>query len=319
MSRPPFPENLPDFALRFATDEACYEFVRDSRWPDGFKCPRCEHPESYARPKRRQVECAKCEYCCSVTAGTVMSNTKIPLRSWLWAAWLTVTSKGGHSAAELARQIGVHQETAFTMLHKLRHAMVAPARGMLEGRVEIDETYVGGPEPGKRGRGAGGKAIVIGAVEDRGDHAGRIRLRMIDGVDTLNLHKFVREVVEPGATIVTDGATAYEGLDGYRHVVQRADVGRRTQDDVLRYFHIAVSNLKTWLKGTHHGRVESKHLPAYLNEFVFRYNRRRNLGGAVQTLLGLTSRVGTLTYSDIYADAPRQRKSASGSDRKARR
>jgi transposase-like protein len=236
-----------------------------------------------------------------------MANTKIPLRSWLWAAWLTVTSKGGHSAAELARQIGVHQETAFTMLHKLRHAMVAPSRGMLTGRVEVDETYVGGPEPGKRGRGASGKAIVIGAVEDRGEHAGRLRLRRIDSVSALHIHKFVREVVEPGSTIVTDGNSAYGGLDDYRHVVEVAEGDARSQDGVLRFFHLAVSNLKTWLKGTHHGRVEPKHLQAYLDEFVFRYNRRRDLGGAVRRLLGLSSQAEPWTYDDIYRRAPRRR------------
>lgn len=319
MARPAFPENLLDFASRFATEESCYAFVFDSRWPDGFRCPKCGYAEAYPRPKRKQVECGKCGHCASVTAGTVMSNTKIPLRSWLWAAWLTVTSKGGLSAAELARQIGAHPESAFTMLHKLRHAMVAPARGMLKGRVEIDETYVGGPEPGKRGRGAGGKAIVIGAVEDRGEHAGRLRLRRINTVDSLNLHKFVREVVEPGSTIVTDGNPAYRGLDDYKHVVEMADRDARTQDDVLRFFHLAVSNLKTWLKGTHHGRVESKHLQAYLDEFVFRYNRRRNLGGAVQTLLGLSSRADPLTYDDIYGDEPRARNPGVPEARKARR
>ena len=319
MARQTFPENLLDFASRFATEESSYEFVFDSRWPDGFRCPKCEHPEGYARPKRKQFECGKCGHCASVTAGTVMSNTKIPLRSWLWAAWLTVTSKGGHSAAELARQLGIHQETAFTMLPKLRHAMVAPSRGMLTGRVEVDETYVGGPEPGKRGRGSGGKTIVIGAVEDRGEHAGRLRLRRINSVDSLNLHKFVREVVEPGSTIVTDGNPAYGGLYDYRHVVEAADGGSRSKDDVLRFFHLAASNLKTWLKGTHHGRVEPKHLQAYLDEFVFRYNRRRDLGGAVRTLLGLSSKAEPWTYDDIYRDASRPRIPGILGVRKARR
>ncbi len=238
-----------------------------------------------------------------MTAGTVMANTKIPLCAWLTAAWLMVTSKGGHSASELERQIGVSHETAFTMLHKLRHAMVAPERTPLRGRVEVDESYVGGPEPGRPGRGAETKMVIVGAVEDRGDRererrAGRVRFRLIENVSAANLHEFVRDVVEPGSTLVTDGAKAYASIGGYRHAVSPS-TGK-----ALRHYHIAVSNLKAWLKGTHHGRVEVKHFQAYLNEFAFRYNRRHNLAAAFQTMLGLSGKVGTFTYDDIYADVP---------------
>lgn len=298
MPRPGFPKTIIQFQRRFSTEAACSAFVRDSRWPDGFKCPRCGNPDAYSREKRKQVECTKCGHCASVTAGTVMANSKVSLCSWLWAAWLVVNSKGGHSASELARQIGVHVETAFTMLHKLRHAMVAPERGQLKGRVEVDESYIGGPEPGRPGRGALTKMLVVGAVEDRGSHTGRVRFRLVESGSAANLKGFVREVVEAGALIVTDGNKAYSDLGGYRHAVASAT------GDALRNYHIAVSNLKTWLKGTHHGRVEVKHLQAYLNEFCFRYNRRRNLAAAFQTMLGLASRVGVFTYKHIYADAP---------------
>lgn len=325
MPRPTFPANVIDFQRRFSTDKACREFVRDCRWPDGFKCPKCGHGDAYDRAKRRQLECTKCGHCASVTAGTVMANTKVPLRSWLWAAWLMVTSKGGHSASELARQIGVHIETAFTMLHKLRHAMVAPERGMLTGRVEVDESYIGGAEPGRPGRSALTKMIVVGAVESHGERAGRVRFRLIEDVTAASLHGFVRETIEPGSTLVTDGAKVYENIDGYRHRTQIAGVARLAPDDVLRHYHTAVSNLKTWLKGTHHGAVEVKHLQAYLNEFVFRYNRRRNLPAAFQTMLGLASKVGGFTNADLYADVPmhpdpagRQRPASKRSERRIR-
>jgi len=298
MARPHFPSNLLAFQRRFSTDEACYAFVRDSRWPDGFRCPRCDCPRAYSREKRKQVECAECGYCASVTAGTVMANTKIPLCSWLLAAWLVVTSKGGHSAAELSRQIGVHLETAFTVLHKLRHAMVAPGRTPLRGRVEVDESYVGGPEPGRPGRGAATKMIVVGAVEARGQRTGRVRFRLVEKGDAENLKGFVRDVVESGSLIVTDGAKAYSNLSGYRHAVASST------GQALDHYHTAVGNLKTWLRGTHHGRVEVKHLQAYLNEFAFRYNRRGNLAAAFQTILGLSGKVGEFTYRDIYADVP---------------
>lgn len=301
MGRPEFPQNILAFQQRFSTERACYEFVRESRWPDGFRCPRCGGEEAYSREKRRQLECAACGHCASVTAGTVMANTKIPLRSWLWASWLMVTSKGGHSAAELARQIGVHTETAFTMLHKLRHAMVAPERTPLTGDVEVDESYVGGPEAGRPGRGALTKMLIVGAVEDRGDHAGRVRFRLVEKATAGTLKEFIRAVVAPGSTVITDGSRSYEGLTGYSHHSRSSRVAS------LKHYHRAVSNLKAWLRGTHHGRVEVKHLQAYLNEFCFRYNRRRNLAAAFQTVLGLTGKVGRFTYANIYAAVPAHR------------
>lgn len=299
MARPDFPVTVLQFQSRFATEEAAWAYVRDSRWPDGFRCPRCGGERSYPRADRRAMECAGCGRVTSVTAGTVMSNTKLPLKSWLWAAWLMVSSKRGLSASELGRQAGVSLESAFTVLHKLRKAMVAPGRERLRGRVEVDETVIGGPEQGRRGRGAAGKELVVGAVEVREKGPGRLRLRHVEHADSVTLHKFVRENVEEGATLVTDGLSAYDGLYGYRRVRQVATEAV-SPDDVLACFHTAASNLKTWLKGTHHGRVGPKHLQAYLDEFAFRYNRRGNLGAAFQRLLGLASSVGTLTYDDLY-------------------
>lgn len=308
-----FPSTVLEFQERFSTEQAARDYLRDCRWPEGFRCPRCAAARAYPRSDRRAMECASCGRITSVTAGTIMADSKVPLRAWLWAAWLMVTSKRGLSASELARQVGVTVETAFAMLHKLRKAMIAPDRQMLRGRVEVDETYVGGPEPGPRGRGAFGKALVVGAVEVRAKAPGRIRLRCVAQADALHLHKFVRETVEEGATLVTDGWPGYDGLYGYRRVEQIEGDGK-SPDEVLACFHLAISNMKAWLKGTHHGRVERGHLQAYLEEFTFRFNRRGNLGAAFQRLLGLASQVGTLTYDDIYKAGR-----ASGGARKRRR
>lgn len=299
MPQPDFPTTVLEFQDRFGTDEAARGYLTACRWPDGFRCPGCPSTRAYPRSDRLAVECSGCGRITSVTAGTVMARTKVDLRGWLWAAWLMVTSKRGLSAVELARQIGVTGETAFAMLHKLRAAMVAPDREKLRGRVEVDETYVGGPRPGLRGRGATGKALVVGAVEVRGTTPGRLRLRLIGHADSVNLHKFVRENVEEGSTLVTDGWRPYEGLGEYKHVQQVVGDGM-DPGEVLSCFHLAASNLKAWLKGTHHGRVEPAHLQSYLDEFCFRFNRRRNLGAAFQRLLGLTSAVGEVPYRAIY-------------------
>ena len=170
MARPGFPQSLPEFFRMFSEERVCVQFVIDSRWPDGKPvCPKCGFDTTYPRKDRPGGrKCAKCGYIFSVTAGTVMENTKLRLSTWLQAAFLMVTDKRGISAKQLQRALALKRyETAWSMLQKLRAAMVNPDRSKLTGRVELDESYIGGPEKGKRGRGAGGKNLVVGAVEVR--------------------------------------------------------------------------------------------------------------------------------------------------------
>lgn len=307
MTRPTFPRTLPEFVRRFSSEDACRQYLFDSRWPDGFYCPKCGNMEARARKDRPILRCTACGKEYSATAGTVMHRSKQPLCNWLWAAYLVVTDKRGLSAVQLQQQLGIERyETAFNMLHKLRAAMVNPAREKLHGMVEVDETFIGGPKPGKRGRGAEGKALVVGAVEVRTagsgrTRPGRLRLKRISGATRRKLEPFVKAAVERGSLVVTDGHKGYANLSdiGYSHEVH---VARHAADPdaVLRHLHTAFSNLKTWLMGTHHGAVSAKHLQAYLNEFAFRFNRRGNLQAAFQTLLGITALVEGPTYRGLY-------------------
>jgi len=206
----------------------------------------------------------------------------------------------GISALQLKRQLGLRRhETAWTMLHKLRRAMVAPAREPLRGLVEVDESYIGGPEHGKRGRGAIGKTLVVGAVEDRGKVAGRVRLQVIPNFRGVTLAGFVEANLEHGTTVKTDGLEGYEALSPkhYRHRPRVQGSGERARL-WLPHIHRVFSNLKTWLRGTHHG-VDGKHLQAYLDEYVFRYNRRRTPMAAFQTLLGLAGQRGPMTHKQL--------------------
>jgi transposase-like protein len=198
------------------------------------------------------------------------------------------------SALQFQRQVGLTTyETAFTMLHKLRSAMVRQGRDKLSGLVEVDETYIGGPKPGVSGRGAAGKVIVVGAVDLRGDNANRVRLKVIPDVSQATLTDFIKENIEPGAIIVTDDYVGYFKLPEEGYV-------RRIAPKELIHVHRAFSNLKTWLKGTHHGAVRKQHLQAYLNEFTFRFNRRGTPMAAFQTVLGLAGgRLGP-TYKGLY-------------------
>jgi transposase-like protein len=185
------------------------------------------------------------------------------------------------------------------MLQKLRRAMRRPERERLYGKVEADETYIGREEHLRGGRQTGVRAIVVGAVEVRPDGSGRLRLEVVPDVSGPSLTGFIQANVDPGATILTDGWQGYAPLSdmGYRHRAKTQ--GDPKKKDVLPRIHRAFGNLKTWLRGTHHG-VSKKHLHAYLDEFVFRFNRRRKPMAAFQSLLGLTSLHQPTTYKMLY-------------------
>ena len=324
MARPAFPRSLPEFFRMLGDERACFDFVLQSRWPDeGDRvCPSCGGAEFYAPDDRLVIVCARCKHIQSATAGTVMQDTRQPLSFWLLAAYLLVTDKRGLSARQLQRTLGLKRyEVAYQMLHKLRAAMVNPERDRLTGRVEVDESSIGGPQTGKPGRSrAEGKYLVVGAVEVRrwkdpktGEfrtRPGRTRLRHIDNVVQPVLFEFVKESVEPGATVITDGLIHYKALpqEGYRHEVQMHTFNR-PQAEVLKHYHLMISNLKAWFHGTFHGAVgraptggtRGKHLQAYLDEFSFRFNRRHNLFAAFQTVLGIAGKVEGPTEASLYA------------------
>ena len=247
-----------------------------------------------------------------------MHRSRLTLSAWLLAAWLLVTDKRGVSAKQVQRQLGVTYETAYMVLQRLRASMVHPDRQRLRGRIEVDETFVGGVKHGRRGRelwaGKEGKFIVLGAVEVRSGlgealeelrRPGRIRLRLVADNRAATLLDFVSDSAVAGSTIVTDGNSSYRGVEdlGYLHRIESTALGT-PQKEVLTRAHLAFSNLKTWLAGTFHGRVEGKHLQGYLNEFCFRFNRRDNLPAAFQTVLGLAPLVKGPTYADLYAEGP---------------
>jgi transposase-like protein len=226
----------------------------------------------------------------------------MPLRLWFWAAYLVTTHTPGLSALQLQRQLGIDSyETAWAMLHKLRRAMVRRGRDALKEKVEVDEAYIGGLEVGlKGGRQLLEKALIVAAVEVRGRASGRVRLQVVPDASAASLTGFIAANVERGATVLTDGWGAYVPLRemGYRH-------RRRTQrhptraGKILPRVHRVFGNLQTWLRGTHHG-VGKQHLQVYLDEFTFRFNRRRTPMAAFQTLLGLATSHGPTTYNMLY-------------------
>ena len=269
-----YPETVLEFRERFATEKACRDYVAALRWPDGFVCPQCEQGEAW-KMQRDLYWCRICGYQASVTAGTLFHDTHKPLRLWFEAMWYVTNQKLGVSALGLQRALGLGSyHTAWNWLHKLRRAMVRPGRDRLTGVVEVDEIFIGGERPGKRGRGAAGKALVVLAVQEAERRIGRVRMRRVADAGGESLEPAVWEMVEPGSTVRTDGWRGYNGLTelGYEHVVVRKDPD--LGDNLLPLANRVASLLKRWLLGTHQGAVQHSHLDYYLDEYTFRFNRR---------------------------------------------
>jgi transposase-like protein/predicted RNA-binding Zn-ribbon protein involved in translation (DUF1610 family) len=268
------PETVIEFRERFATEEACRDYLVALRWPHGFVCPQCGETRAW-RMLRGLSWCPACNYQASVTAGTLFHDTRKPLRLWFEAMWHVTNQKPGVSALGLQRALGLGSyQTAWTWLHKLRRAMVRPGRDRLAGAVEVDEIFIGGERPGKRGRGAAGKSLVVVAAQEADRHIGRVRLRRVADATGQSPEPAVWEMVESGSAVRTDGWRGYNGLTelGCQHEVVRktADLG----DDLLPLANRVTSLLKRWLLGTHQGAVRPSHLDYYLDEFAFRFNRR---------------------------------------------
>jgi transposase-like protein len=276
------PTDLPTFIARFGTDEQCHAYLVEQRWPDGFCCRACRYRQAWRLGRRNIYECAACGQQHSLLKGTIFEQTKSGLAKWFLAIYLVSASKGGISALELQRQMGFGSyQTAWTWLHKIRRAMVRPGRAALTAHVEADETYVGGPRPGRSGRGAGGKIKVAGAVESgrgqaRGRRLGRLRLAVVPDVSAKSLEGFLGQNVARLATVTTDGWSGYSGLAAAGYAHEPLNLSATWGDAALRLpaIHLVFGLAKRWLLGTHHGAVSKKHLSAYLDEFVFRFNRR---------------------------------------------
>ena len=290
-----YPKNLEEFEAWFPSETACREYLAELRWPDGFVCPRCGPAKAWSVGSL--YECSKCHHQSSVIAGTGFQDTHKPLTLWFRAIWWVTGQKNGASALGLKRMLGLGSyRTAWTWLHKLRRAMVRPGRDRLSGVVEVDETYVGGVKPGKRGRGAAGKVLVGIAVEDKGQEGiGRIRLGILADPSAGSLTPFVQERVDPGSTIRTDdwgGYTRLKAVGYHREIVGPTD---------LKLVHLAASLLKRWLLGTHQGAVSPEHLAYYLDEYTFRFNRRTSThrGMLFMRLLQNAVKIEPTTYRQM--------------------
>jgi transposase-like protein len=332
--------SLTEFQEAFPDEAGCAAFLFERRWQGGFVCPRCGGERVAALKSRAHTyECLDCGRQTSITAGSVMHRSKLPLTVWFWAAHLMSTHSNGMSARQLADQLGLTYKTAWLLTQKLRRSMVDPDREPLEGVVEVDQAEI----PFRAGDtffdpGNSGKILIAGAVEvidrDTGQAkprrkkakyldtlSGRIRLAMIADNSAASIEAFVRANVKRGTTLLTDGHASYPGLTDYRH--DPRVVGKMAAHVVLPWVHRVFSLVKRWGLGTYHG-LRRKHVDTYLNEFVFRYNRRFYRHASFETILGLASHHEPASYWDIIGRAnprqgtpalrraPRRRKTAGG-------
>jgi len=325
----PFPRSLPEFQRLFPDDAACAAYLERCRWPEQFICPHCAAEDDTpfrfaARPG--VLRCRECRKDTSLTAGTVMHRTRMPLSTWFWAAYLVTTQTPGMSAQQFARQLGIERyETAFQILHKLRAGMVRPNVDRIGGKgviVELDETLIGGATRGS-GRGVHHMAYVVGAVESlqrppvpegtkatkatlrrNSTYAGRLRLRAVQDRTAGSLLQFARDSIEQRTLVRTDDWGGYSRLArdcGVRHDPATEGGDPEVAERHLPLIHLVFSNLKSWLTGTHHG-VSPKHLQAYLNEFTFRFNRRFYPFNGFRSLLGIGAATEAPTYDELYSD-----------------
>lgn len=317
------PPSIERFMADFPDDYACAEHLARKRWPSGFVCPECDSKVGWRLEARPWVfQCGgrkgdkRCRKQTSVISGTVMHGTHLPLRTWFVAAYLVATPSNAISALQLQSKLGLGSyKRAWLLLHKLRRAMVDPDRTPLDGEVAVDETSVPfrrktDPITGGQGKSTVGKVFVIGAVERLpGNKSGRIRLQAIAEDKAAFIHPFVLANTATGCDLHTDGNNSYLNIQNRKHFPVVLGSGKNATPAHIPFvrIHRVFSNLKRWGLGTFHG-FRAKHMDAYLNEFVFRWNRKRSVQTAMDALLGIGQKLPRTTYRDIVGDTSEWRR-----------
>jgi transposase-like protein len=266
-----------EFMDRYGDEEACRDYLYKTKWPEGFVCPKCKvKDEPFNIVSRNRYQCRHCTHQTSVTAGTVMDKTQTPLRKWFLAIYLMSADKRGCSALRLKRELSIAYDTAWTMTHKIRNAM-KQRDGMyqLQGIVELDDAFFGSPsEGGKRGRGTEKTPVVIGLSLGKNGKPEYVRAQVIKAVDGKELIGFAEANIGKGSEIRSDGLPSYNKLADSGYDLLNKSFDPKSNPEHLRWLHIVVSNIKAFFLGTYHG-IGRGYMQAFLDEFCFRFNRRK--------------------------------------------
>ena len=290
-----------EFIQKFSTEEACEKQLFHMKWPNGYRCEKCgDTRHSTIRTRKLPLyQCRGCGYQATVTVNTVMEKTRTDLCKWFLAIYNTATDKRGYSATQLVKDIEVSYPTAWLILHKIREAMeLHDADYKLAGIVELDDSYFGGPDEGnKRGRGTEKTKVIVGLSTDEAGHPDHIKMEVIDDIKSATILNFAEQNIVIGSTVKTDEYRSYKKLGLiYDHKPQAYDV--LNNPDHLKWIHVIVSNAKAMITGTYHG-LEAIHLQRYLNEFCYRFNRRKFEGQGFFRLLNDCIFCKTITYAEL--------------------
>jgi len=299
-----YPQTYREFVNMFSDDKSCRDFLYQLRWNNNFVCPKCGESSIPWKQTHKRVVCPNCRHQTTVTAGTIFDKTRTPLITWLEVARHITTAKNGMSAKTIEQTLGISYVTAWTILQRFRVAMVNIEREKLSGKVEVDETLVGGVDVGgKRGRGSKKSLVVIAVEIHEPKGYGRIRMRYIPNASSDSLTGFVKDVVNTGSTICTDGWNGYNELKffGYNHEITVISYSDDQAHVAMPGVHRVASLLKRWILGTHQGSFSQEHLQSYLEEYTFRFNRRlsKNRGLIFRRLLEQAVSTSPITRKEV--------------------
>jgi len=292
-----------EFQRQYSTEEACREKLFKMRWPDGFICPHCGNTTYYHHSVRHLYQCTSCKYQVSVTAGTALHRTKMPLVKWFWAMYLISSDKRGMSALGLSKKLELRYETAWTMTHKIRKAMKdRDSQYDLLGVVEIDETFIGSSSEGADKKGRGSEKIpVIVSVSTTDNKMFFAKMQVVESVNKEEIDKIISLTIPKGETIKTDGLNVYKSLgsQGYQHERIIISGSGMKAHELLKWVHIIAGNAKAWINGTFHG-IDRKHLQSYLDEFCYRLNRRFHETELFDRVITACANSCGITYAELY-------------------
>lgn len=270
-----------DFMDQYGSEKKCRSALFRFRWPNGFVCPKCGN-KTYCEIKKRNVfQCHRCHFQTSVTAGTILHSSNLSLTKWFLAMFLMTQSKNGISALELSRHIGASYNATWRLKHKLMQVMLEhDSTKKLTGRIEIDDSYLGGKRaPGKRGRGAAGKTPFVAAIETHDGKPYRMKLSRIKGFQLTEIARWSNHHLSPHSNVVSDGLACFKAVEKANCSHERHVVGegkKAVEHPSFKWVNTILGNLKNSLRGTFH-TFQEKHIPRYLAEFQYRFNRRFDL------------------------------------------
>jgi len=293
--------SLNQFLQQYGTEEQCFDALYALRWPNGFRCPLCNHDKCCQLTVRKLQQCNQCGNQTSITAGTIFQSTKLPLTLWFQAMYLLTQNKKGMSAMALHRQLGISYNAAWRMKHKLMQVMLERDEDKpLSGFIEVDDAYLGGERSGgKRGRGAAGKTPFIAAVETTEEgNPTRIKLSVIKGFRSAEIRAWAQQNLTPGSTVISDGLACFNAVTetGCQHDRIVSGGGRASVEEPEFYWvNTVLGNLKSALRSTYHS-IGRKHSPRYLADFQYRFNRRFDLTAIIPRLVFAALRTPPMPY-----------------------